>query len=144
MVMIKPFNALTSLELYDIMNLRLTVFVEEQKIMYVDTDYDDIKADHAFYIKDHRIVSYARILKKDQRYEGYMSIGRVATHKDARQQGYASAILKEILASYQASFIISAQAYLTNYYEKFGFKVISKPYIEEGILHVKMLYESKI
>ena len=70
MVIIKPFNALTSLELYDIMNLRLTVFVEEQKIMYVDTDYDDIEADHAFYIKDHRIVSYARILKKDQRYEG--------------------------------------------------------------------------
>jgi ElaA protein len=144
MVVIKSFDALTSQELYDIMNLRLTVFVEEQQIMYVDTDYDDIKADHVMYIKENRIVSYARVLKRDQRYKGYMSIGRVATYKDARHQGYASEILKTILARYKEPFMISAQAYLIRYYEKFGFKVISKPYIEEGISHVKMLYESKI
>jgi len=144
MVVVKSFDALTSQELYDIMNLRLTVFVEEQKIMYVDTDYDDIKADHVVYIKANRIVSYARVLKRDQRYKGFMSIGRVATYKDARHQGYATEILKTILARYKDPFMISAQAYLTGYYEKFGFKVISKPYIEEGISHVKMLYESKI
>ena len=144
MVVIKSFDALKSQELYDIMNLRLTVFVEEQQIMYVDTDYDDIKADHVMYIKANQIVSYARVLKRDQRYKGYMSIGRVATYKDARHQGYASEILKTILARYKEPFMISAQAYLIKYYEKFGFKVISKPYIEEGILHVKMLYESKI
>jgi ElaA protein len=40
--------------------------------------------------------------------------------------------------------MISAQAYLIHYYEKFGFKVVSEPYIEEGILHVKMRYETKI
>lgn len=140
MITILSFDALSPRMLYDILNLRLKVFVEEQNIVYVDTDYDDIKADHVIYIINDEIVSYARVLKKNQRYEGHMSIGRVATHVNHRNRGYATEILKIILSTYKENFIISAQAYLINYYKKFGFKVISDPYIEEGILHVKMRY----
>jgi ElaA protein len=144
MITILSFDALTPRMLYDILHLRLKVFVEEQNIVYVDTDYDDIKADHVMYIVNNEIVSYARVLKKDQRYEGHLSIGRVVTHRLHRNQGYATEIIKTILSTYKENFIISAQAYLTNYYEKFGFKVISEPYIEEGILHVKMRYAVKL
>ncbi len=144
MIVIKSFEELSPHMLYDIMHLRLKVFVEEQNIVYVDTDYDDIHADHVMYFENDAIVSYARVLKKDQRYKDHMSIGRVATHMNHRNKGYATEILKTILSSYKENFMISAQAYLTQYYEKFGFKVISEPYIEEGILHVKMRYENKI
>lgn len=144
MIIVKSFDELTPKMLYDIMHLRLKVFVEEQNIVYVDTDYDDLDADHVMYIVDNQIVSYARVLKKDQRYQDHMSIGRVATHLAHRNKGYATEILKTILSSYQENFMISAQAYLIHYYEKFGFKVISEPYIEEGILHVKMRYINKI
>lgn len=144
MIVIKSFKELTPLMLYDIMHLRLKVFVEEQNIVYVDTDYDDIQADHVMYVVNNEIVSYARVLKKNQRYKDHMSIGRVATHIKHRNKGYATEILKTILSKYNENFMISAQAYLIQYYEKFGFQVISEPYIEEGILHVKMRYESKI
>lgn len=141
MIVLKKFDDLTPKILYDIMNLRLKVFVEEQNIMYVDTDYDDIQADHIFYILDDKIVSYARVLQKGQRYQDHMSIGRVATHSAYREKGYATQILNFILSTYQEDFIISAQAYLQNYYQRFGFKVTSEPYMEEGILHVKMRYQ---
>jgi len=144
MIVSKKFDDLTPKMLYDIMHLRLKVFVEEQNIMYVDTDYDDIQADHIFYTVDDTIVSYARVLQKDQRYKDHMSIGRVATHSAYRQKGYATQILNYILSTYQEDFMISAQAYLQNYYERFGFKVASEPYMEEGILHVKMRYKHEM
>lgn len=144
MLIIKPFDELSTRMLYDIMHLRLKVFVEEQNIVYVDTDYDDLNADHIMYVIDGQIVSYARVLKKDQRYQDHMSIGRVATLQEHRHNGYASEIINFILTSYNENFMISAQAYLIEYYEKFGFKVISEPYIEEGILHVKMRYQREI
>ena len=144
MIVLKKFDDLTPKMLYDIMHLRLKVFVEEQNIMYVDTDYDDIHADHIFYTVDDTIVSYARVLQKDQRYKDHMSIGRVATHSAYRQKGYASQILNYILSTYQENFMISAQAYLQHYYERFGFKVVSEPYMEEGILHVKMRYKHEM
>ena len=144
MIVLKKFDDLTPKMLYDIMHLRLKVFVEEQNIMYVDTDYDDIHADHIFYTVDDTIVSYARVLQKDQRYKDHMSIGRVATHSAYRQKGYASQILNYILSNYQENFMISAQAYLQHYYERFGFKVVSEPYMEEGILHVKMRYKHEM
>lgn len=144
MIVVKSFDELSPRMLYDIMHLRLKVFVEEQNIVYVDTDYDDLQADHVMYVVNDDIVSYARVLKKDQRYQNHMSIGRVATHITHRNKGYATEILKTILSTYKENFMISAQAYLIHYYEKFGFKVVSEPYIEEGILHVKMRYETKI
>ena len=144
MIVLKKFDDLTPKMLYDIMHLRLKVFVEEQNIMYVDTDYDDIQADHIFYTVNDTIVSYARVLQKDQRYKDHMSIGRVATHSAYRQKGYATQILNYILSTYQEDFMISAQAYLQHYYERFGFKVVSEPYMEEGILHVKMRYKHEM
>ena len=33
---------------------------------------------------------------------------------------------------------MDAQAYAVGFYEKFGFKVVSDEFLEEGIMHVKM------
>ena len=34
--------------------------------------------------------------------------------------------------------VMDAQEYAKDFYKKFGFKVTSDPFMEEGILHVKM------
>ena len=47
----KTFKELTNEEVYQILDLRLKVFVMEQQIMYVDTDYKDQKCLH-YMIKD--------------------------------------------------------------------------------------------
>ena len=38
---------------------------------------------------------------------------------------------------------IGAQAYLQKFYEGCGFEVVSEPYLEDGIPHLTMVYQSK-
>ncbi|MGA0351192.1 MAG: GNAT family N-acetyltransferase [Acholeplasmataceae bacterium] len=137
----QPFEQLSVKTLYDIMNIRLTVFVEEQRIMYVDTDYKDHHAEHWMIYDDDKLVNYARVFKPGTIYENYYSIGRVATHKHARHKGYATTLLKAIQKHYHASIKISAQFYLKDYYQSLGFNPASEPYIEEGIKHISMIYK---
>lgn len=131
------FEDLSPSQLYDIFNLRLSVFVTEQKILYVDTDYYDQDADHWLFHNKGKLKSYARVIKPGKKYD-FFSIGRVVTEKKSRNKGYSSRLINKIINHYKKDFIISAQYQLVNFYEKFGFKVDSKPYIEEGLKHVKM------
>lgn len=137
-----PFKQLDVQTLYDILNIRLTVFVEEQDIKYVDTDYKDLHADHWLVYEGQKLVSYARVFMPGLIYDVH-AIGRVATFKEHRNKGYATALLKEILTHYDAPFKISAQYYLKDYYQSIGFEVVSKMYIEEGIEHIAMTYTPK-
>lgn len=136
----QSFEELTPKVLYDIMNIRLTVFVEEQGIMYVDTDYKDLQATHWMLYEGDTLVSYARVFEPGVIYESYYSIGRVATHKSYRNKGYATLLLNSIIEACDSTIKISAQYYLKAYYEKIGFKSISDSYIEEGIKHLAMIY----
>lgn len=136
----EAFSQLSTRTLYDILNIRLTVFVEEQKIMYVDTDYKDLVADHWMIYNGETLVSYARVFPPGTIYDDYYSIGRIATLKPFRQQGFATKLIKAILNHYPHQVKISAQYYLRKYYEKLGFQAISEPYMEEGIKHIAMVY----
>lgn len=137
----KAFAALTTNELYQIMDLRARVFVMEQRILYVDTDYYDQKSLH-YFIKDPKgkIISYMRLIKPGVKYDEW-AIGRVATDPAYRHQGLATKLVKAAIDDVKASIRISGQAYLKDYYERLGFDVVKGPYIEEDILHYEMLYE---
>ena len=139
----QSFEQLHIKTLYDIMNLRLTVFVEEQHIMYVDTDYKDVFAEHWMVYVNEKLVSYARVFPPGTIYDNYFSIGRVATHKNERKNGYATKLLRAIQSYCGAPIKISAQYYLKAYYESIGFVSVSEPYIEEGIKHLAMIYTPK-
>jgi ElaA protein len=79
------------------------------------------------------------LIHPGHKYDEY-SIGRVATREKDRKKGYATKLLLEAISDIKGYPIrISAQYYLKEYYEKFGFYVVGEPYIEEGILHVEML-----
>ncbi len=72
------------------------------------------------------------------------SIGRVLVKEDQRKYGYGHEIfeasVKEIKSRFQTQTIkISAQKYLTKFYESHNFKQIGVGYLEDGIPHIGMI-----
>jgi ElaA protein len=137
------FEDLRPSQLRKIYEKRAEVFVVEQQISYVDPEDADEQAFHLMGFVRKDLIAYARIFSKDLRYAGATSFGRVLVSRGFRNRGYGRALtqqtLKEIRAFDSISpVVISAQAYLEKFYLSFGFKTASEPYVEEGILHIKM------
>jgi ElaA protein len=136
----KTFKELTNEEVYQILDLRLKVFVMEQQIMYVDTDYKDQKCLHYMLKDDDQLVCYLRVIPKGLKYEEY-ALSRVATDPNYRSLGLATKLIVKAMNDLKGEPIrISGQAYLKAYYEGLGFKVVKGPYLEEDILHYEMVY----
>ena len=142
---IKHFDELSNRELLDIIRLRISVFVVEQKCAYQEVDEYDDKAIH-LYLKDNdEIVAYARVLPKGCTYDE-VSIGRVISIR--RKIGLGTRIVKEAIEiarkEFDASSIkIGAQVYVKKMYEDCGFVGISDEYLEDGIPHADMLLTLK-
>ena len=142
---IKHFDELSNKELLDIIRLRISVFVVEQKCAYQEVDEYDDKAIH-LYLKDNdEIVAYARVLPKGCTYDE-VSIGRVISIR--RKMGLGTRIVKEAIEvarkEFNASSIkIGAQVYVKKMYEDCGFMKVSKEYLEDGIPHMDMLLTLK-
>ena len=142
-LVVKKFKELTIDELYEILRVRVNVFVVEQKCPYEEIDNKDKSAYHVFLKENGEIVAYLRVIKQGVSFEE-ASIGRVLTTK--RKKGYANIILKEGIKIAKEKFKadkikIEAQTYAKKLYEKFGFKQISDEFLEDGIPHIKMLLE---
>ena len=81
-----PFSALTTQELYEMLQLRSEVFVVEQACPFQDMDGADQKAMHLLGTKDGKLVAYARCFAAGEKF-AEASIGRVVTHMSARGGG---------------------------------------------------------
>jgi ElaA protein len=136
----RHFFELSKEELYQILDLRSQVFVMEQKILYLDTDFKDQMSIHYFIMDGDRMVSYLRLIPPKIKFAEH-ALSRVATLKDYRGQGLARRLIKDVMKDITGQPIrISGQAYLKEYYERLGFKVVRGPYIEEDILHYEMIH----
>jgi ElaA protein len=142
--LIKRFEELTLQELYDILRLRNSVFILEQKCPYQDIDGRDSHGYHLF-LKDEdgKICAYLRILEKGQTFDE-ISIGRVIVRKDKRGAGLAKAMLLKAISFIRKrlngkTIKIEAQAYLKEFYRKIGFEPYSDLYLEDDIPHIKMV-----
>lgn len=140
---VKTFKELTILELYEILQLRSEVFVVEQNCVYQDLDGKDQKALHVLGIKKGIIMAYARLFDSGEYFET-PSIGRVVVKHSERSYGYGHCLIKSsiqaIFDNYNKNKItISAQKYLVKFYESHGFQKVGKTYLEDGILHIKMI-----
>ncbi len=145
---IKRFEELSTRELYQILQLRNEVFVVEQNCVYQDADGNDDKAFHLFLEKDRQIIAYARIFKPGD-YFDKASIGRVVVHPDYRRQKLGNKLMQKaidfVTATLQENTIeISAQTYLLKFYSDLGFKATGEEYLEDGLPHVRMVYELKV
>ena len=144
-VVIKKFNDLSPLELYEILQLRSEVFVVEQDCVYQDIDGNDQKALHIIGTVENKIIAYTRCFRPGD-YFKEASIGRVVVKESQRKFKRGNQIMnnsiKAINNHYKTKIIkISAQCYLNKFYTNLQFKPIGEKYLEDGIPHVAMLRE---
>lgn len=139
-IFVKSFEELDINELYEILKLRVDVFVVEQACPYPEIDGIDKEAFHIFGKENGEIGAYARIYKVD----GEVHLGRVIAKE--RRKGHGSLILNEAIKAacekYQAEkIIIEAQTYAKEFYEKVGFKQRSQTFLMDDIEHIKMVLD---
>lgn len=142
-IKIKNFDELNIDELYKILQLRAEVFVVEQDCVYQDIDGKDQKALHIMGWKETVLVAYTRCFKGGY-YFDEAAIGRVIVKDNFRKFGYGHQIMKtsitEIEKRYNTNQIkLSAQQYLTRFYETHGFQQTGEGYLEDGIPHIAMV-----
>ncbi len=149
----KYFKELSLDQLYDLMKLRVDIFIVEQNCPYHDLDSENDTLDrhkdtlHLLAYQDNTLVSYLRILAKGQSYTDYISIGRVIVVKEERGSNLGHDLMTKALELCNQHFSkqdikISAQQHLAGYYQKHGFKQVSPMYLEDNIPHIAMLRET--
>ncbi|MEZ9886762.1 GNAT family N-acetyltransferase [Vibrio splendidus] len=142
-----PFSQLSTQQLYQLLRLRVDVFVVEQNCPYPELDGKDTLAgvEHLLGYADAELVACARLLPPGTSYDN-TSIGRVATKQSARGDGLGHQLIKEALTRCEALWPskiidIGAQQHLENFYASHGFETISEMYLEDDIPHVDMRFE---
>ena len=140
------YQQLSKEKLYQIIRLRLEVFVLEQNCIYQDLDNKDQKAIHLVGEEEGKVIAYTRLFKKGDYFEN-ASIGRVIVKKESRKKDYGKIIMqksiKELKNEYNEENIeISAQKYLIKFYDDLGFKKIGEEYLEDNIPHIKMVLKT--
>ena len=136
----KEFNELSVSQLYEILKSRSQVFMLEQDIRCLDMDDMDYRSRHCFLEDGGRVVAYMRAFYKDDTCET-VKIGRVLTLEYGK--GIGRLLMEQSLADICINlpckkFYIEAQIQASGFYEKFGFRITSEPFLEEGIPHIVM------
>ena len=139
----KTFDQLSKEELYELLSLRQSIFVVEQKSWYLDADGLDNCSLHLLVKLNDILLGYLRLLPPKVKYDT-PSIGRIAILEDYRRNKIGSRLVKEGMQKSSETFsthslTISAQEYLIKFYEAHGFKVFGEVYDEDGIPHVQMV-----
>ncbi|MCW9018345.1 MAG: GNAT family N-acetyltransferase, partial [Kangiellaceae bacterium] len=140
---LKSFDELSNSELYQILRMRVDVFVVEQDCPYSDLDGKDNKLGvlHFFGVdsgqaNDENIVAYLRILPPDVSYPDMPSMGRVVTSSLARGTGVGHQMLEKAVAVLDKKWPdktchISAQSHLQGYYNQQNFFAVGEEYLED-------------
>jgi ElaA protein len=142
---IKHFNELNTIELYNILQARALVFSVEQQCAYNDLDNLDFDSYHVYALNENeRLLAYTRLLPKGVAYKDYCSIGRVLTTSLGRGTGIGKQLVQFSINQCNMLFLntpikIGAQLYLKKFYEGFGFRIISEVYLEDNIEHIHMV-----
>lgn len=137
---IKSFSELSTEEFYQIVRLRIAIFVVEQERIYYEVDDRDLTAFHLFHQDEQgQIDAYARIFEMGKE----LSFGRLVTDPLKRGQGLGSQLVREILKFTSQRYPdrtihIEAQEQVVGLYKKFGFEIAGSSFIFEGSPHVPM------
>ena len=137
---LKKFEELTVGEFFEIVKLRVSVFVVEQRCPYQEIDGHDKAALHLCAWENGKLMAYLRILPNGTAFDE-VSLGRVISVK--RRCGVGSRLVREGIKAAKEklgaeSIVLEAQTYARGLYEKQGFVQISDEFLEDGIPHIKM------
>jgi ElaA protein len=135
------FTELDVATLYELLRLRVEIFVVEQKCAYPELDGRDTEPEtvHLWAADRGEVVGYLRILVEP---DGSARIGRVAVVPPARGTGLAGRLMVEALEHIAGRpCVLDAQTYLAGFYSRLGFTVTGPEFLEDGIPHVPMRRE---
>lgn len=125
---------------HDSLNIRKTVFVQEQHVSPdLEIDADEAKCTYFNIYQDHQAVATARVSPTN---DNGVHIQRVAVLKAFRHQKLGSDLIQAIIQyardnDYKYA-VLGAQDHAQSFYKKLGFEVIGKQYTEVGIFHHDM------
>ncbi|WP_154224291.1 GNAT family N-acetyltransferase [Marinicella rhabdoformis] len=139
------FEQLNTTQLYQILALRSEVFVLEQNCAYQDMDGLDALTHHVWAETDEHLFAYARILPPVLHPDKHVSIGRVVVAETQRKDKWGKKLMQYAIDQAQLLFPntiieISAQTYLTHFYQNLGFANTGNFYLEDDIPHQTMVY----
>ncbi len=143
---IKKFNQLTAEELYELLRLRVDVFVVEQVCPYPELDGKDTHAQTlhvSVRMSNGNLAGYLRVIAPGVSYPG-VSFGRVVTAKSFRGRGLSHDLIEKAVELARVNWPgipiqIGAQEYLIAFYQSHGFEAASEIYDEDGIPHIDMV-----
>lgn len=129
--------------LYELLRLRVEVFVVEQSCAYREIDgLDLLDTTQHFWLENTggEVVSTLRLLQEGAPATPLFRIGRVCTNVGERGRGHADRLMRAALSEVGTHPCrISAQTYLTEMYARYGFTLDGEEFLEDGIAHVSML-----
>ncbi|GAT09938.1 hypothetical protein AU184_19320 [Mycolicibacterium novocastrense] len=129
--------------LYELLKLRVEVFVVEQAIPYPELDGRDLLAEtRHFWLETAtgEVISTLRLMEEHPGGQKGFRIGRVCTKREARGHGHTTRLLQAALAEvgdYPCR--IDSQTYLADMYARLGFVRDGEEFMQDGIPHVPML-----
>jgi ElaA protein len=143
---VKPFRQLSVDTLFELLQLRVDVFVVEQQCAYRELEeYDRHQETRHLSGRSEggELIAYARLLPPGLRYSE-TNLGRFVVRADSRKQGIGHQLLESALQESARCWShtpirISAQDYLQAFYAQYGFVRVSDVYLEDGIPHVEMV-----
>ena len=121
----------------DIRRIRDSVFIAEQSVPpELEWDAEDADAVHFLAREGDYAVGTARVLADGE-------IGRLSVLKDWRGLKVGEALLSAVIDEAEKRGLeplkLSAQVQAVDFYQRFGFVVTSKEFLEAGLPHVDML-----
>jgi ElaA protein len=129
--------------LYELLKLRVEVFVVEQATPYPELDGRDLLAEtRHFWLEnpDGAVIATLRLMEEHPGGEKAFRIGRVCTKRNYRGHGHTNRLMQAALAEvgdYPCH--INAQTYLEEMYAKNGFVRSGEEFLDDGIPHVPMV-----
>jgi len=129
--------------LYELLKLRVEVFVVEQACPYPELDGRDLLAEtrHLWLEQaDGEVISTLRLMEEHAGGEKAFRIGRVCTKRSSRGQGHTTRLLQAALAEvgdYPCR--INAQTYLEEMYARHRFVRDGDEFLDDGVPHVPMV-----
>jgi ElaA protein len=137
-VHVAGFAELTPATLYELLRLRVDVFVVEQECPYPELDGRDTEPGtrHVWVAEGGPPLAYLRVLAEP---DGAARIGRVCVARAARARGLATELMAAALQLVgPRPCVLDAQSYLTGFYTGLGFTPTGPEYLDDGIPHVPM------
>jgi ElaA protein len=129
--------------LYELLKLRVEVFVVEQATPYPELDGRDLDTEtRHFWLEagDGEVIATLRLLEEHPGGQKGFRIGRVCTKREARGRGHARRLLQAALAEvgdYPCR--LNAQTYLEEMYVSQGFVRDGEEFLDDGIPHVPLI-----